>query len=427
MKKLKCIFIILLIFLLVLTSTCFGYNQYRVDGTCFFSVNDPFLGYAKNFPEYQEYLAGTYEIVLLWDALASHTCYMYFVEPKGNSYIFMTGRRDNEFGFGKHEIIRYKGTGTGSDYNFESSSRETATGGLIRAGTWKTFFLGFSTMDVLDKDGNLLCKGVQIDENRQDSTVDPPPSSGNTTTGGNTSTTTPPDYSSTGPLSWIANFFEYLGAILQGFFGGINDWLDPSKPNFILKNVEGFLSGITSSFDPSKPNFILKTVENALSGITSSFDPKNPNFILKTIENALSGITSSFDPTSDKFVFKVLIDMLTGAFADLFIPSEEDLNNLFAPVREKFAFVDKFNALSAQIQHMLETGEGSPVFKLKLSSKYVSGEFTILDLSFFAPYKPYSDMVITAFVYLLFAYRTIKHLPETISGLNSVSDIGRRC
>lgn len=280
---------------------------------------------------------------------------------------------------------------------------------------WSDFSIAYSYKDILNTDGTVYFPAGYA-------------SSGDTGDSGNTDTNTvpaPPDYSATGPLSWIADFFDYLGAILKGFFGGINEWLDPTKPNFILKNVEGFLSGVTTSLDPSKPNFILKTVESVLSGITTSLDPSNPNFILKTIESVLSGITSSFDPTSENFIFNVLVEMLRGAFVDLFVPREEVVNGLFAPIREKFAFVDKFQSLSNEIQTMLETGEGAPVFELNLNSKYVSGETKIIDMSFFAPYKPYSDTVITAFVYLLFIYRTVKNLPETVSGLNGINDLRR--
>lgn len=109
MKKLNKILIFLLVVLVLLASTCFGYDQHLADGTVFFSVNDPFLGYAQNFPEYSDYLQANYEIILLWDSWADHTCYMYFVEPSTTKYITLTGRYNNcEFSFDGLKWVRYK-------------------------------------------------------------------------------------------------------------------------------------------------------------------------------------------------------------------------------------------------------------------------------------------------------------------------------
>lgn len=42
---------------------------------------------------------------------------------------------------------------------------------------------------------------------------------------------------------------------------------------------------------------------------------------------------------------------------------------------------------------------------------------TVLDLSWYTPYKQYGDMVITAFVYLFFIIRLWRRVPAIINGV----------
>lgn len=137
-------------------------------------------------------------------------------------------------------------------------------------------------------------------------------------------------------------------------------------------------------------------------------------------------LLSYINPFSENFFGLKLIELLANLLKGLFIPSQESLENFFSPIQEKFAFVDQIKAFSNEIKVMLETGEGVPTFKMNINSKYYSGEITVLDLTFFAPYKKYSDMIITAFIYILFVWRLIKNLPATINGFSSgIDDINR--
>ena len=261
---------------------------------------------------------------------------------------------------------------------------------------WSDFSIAYSYKDILNTDGTVYFPAGYA-------------SSGDTGDSGNTDTNTvpaPPDYSATGPLSWIAAGFEAIG----NYFASLLNWLNPFSDDFILKNVDLSLGNLLTG----------------LSNILGFINPFSDNFILKGVLGFLSDLISFVNPFSDNFIGKKIVELFQDLFVFLFVPSQEDMQNIFAPVRSKFAFVEKFNNLSDQIQTMLETGEGSPTFELNINSKYISGDVKILDFSFFAPYKPYSDLVITAFAYLLFAYRTIKNLPETISGLNSISETMRR-
>lgn len=190
------------------------------------------------------------------------------------------------------------------------------------------------------------------------------------------------------------------------YFKNLINFLNPLSENFILLKLWDFLTTLIDYLNPFSENFILLKLWDFLSSIISNF----------------SVILSYINPFSENFLGLKLIELLSNLLKALFIPSEEALSNFFLPIQERFSFVDQAKAFSNEIKTMLETGEGVPTFKLNINSKYYSGEIVVLDLTFFAPYKQYSDMVITAFVYILFAWRFIKNLPATIKGFSSGID-----
>lgn len=53
---------------------------------------------------------------------------------------------------------------------------------------------------------------------------------------------------------------------------------------------------------------------------------------------------------------------------------------------------------------------------VNVESKYFEGELTYIDMSWYKPFKPYGDLVITGFVYLFFLWRLFVHLPGIIHG-----------
>ena len=52
-----------------------------------------------------------------------------------------------------------------------------------------------------------------------------------------------------------------------------------------------------------------------------------------------------------------------------------------------------------------------------VQSKYYTGSIPIIDLSWYTPFKPYGDVIITAFTYLFFIWRVFIHTPNIIHGL----------
>lgn len=68
------------------------------------------------------------------------------------------------------------------------------------------------------------------------------------------------------------------------------------------------------------------------------------------------------------------------------------------------------------MKDILHNLSGTPQLTTNIESKYYTGELTILNLSWYAKFKPYGDVVLTGFIYLLFLWRIFIHLPNIISG-----------
>lgn len=68
--------------------------------------------------------------------------------------------------------------------------------------------------------------------------------------------------------------------------------------------------------------------------------------------------------------------------------------------------------------------ESSPKYFMNVSSKWYSGEITIVDLSWYAPYKEFGDNVICIFAYLAFLWNIFIRLPDIIQGTGASSYAG---
>lgn len=65
--------------------------------------------------------------------------------------------------------------------------------------------------------------------------------------------------------------------------------------------------------------------------------------------------------------------------------------------------------------------ESSPKYSMNISSKWYSGEVTIVDLSWYAPYKELGDNIICIFAYLSFLWNIFIRLPDIIQGAGAAA------
>lgn len=105
-------------------------------------------------------------------------------------------------------------------------------------------------------------------------------------------------------------------------------------------------------------------------------------------------------------------------FKFLFVPSEEKITAIQNTVSSKFEFVDSIKIAINSIQDMFNNIGNAPKLTLNLgSTKYTNaGKYTVVDLSWYAPYKAYGDLVLTGFIYLFFIWRIFISVPSIVNG-----------
>lgn len=95
------------------------------------------------------------------------------------------------------------------------------------------------------------------------------------------------------------------------------------------------------------------------------------------------------------------------------------IGNAFSNIFGIFNFVDNVKSSVYTVYNTVRDVTTAPVFNITLNSKYLSGTYTIIDLSWYAPYKELGDNVICMFFYLGFIWYVFTHLPNIINGAGS--------
>lgn len=123
--------------------------------------------------------------------------------------------------------------------------------------------------------------------------------------------------------------------------------------------------------------------------------------------------------------YPALQEAIAGAIAApleaAFVPDEDKVYDLVDDFHHKFSFVDDMKTNVDNIQKYIFGVTPSPILKIpimKVNSKYDYGfgDYFIIDISWYEPYRPYGDLIILAFAWLMFIWRVFVSLPGIISG-----------
>lgn len=199
--------------------------------------------------------------------------------------------------------------------------------------------------------------------------------------------------------------------------------LNPFSENFAFKNIDNTLTNIFSYINPFSENFILKDVLKFLGDMLSYINPFSDNFILKDVLKFLGDMLSYINPFDEKFLGKKIVDLLGELLQNLFIPSENSLNQFSDIWNSKLGFIDTIKTDINAFKNMFNNINSVPKYVIDVNSKWYVGEITVIDFSWYAPFKNYGDIIITAFIYVFFIWRLFKHLPSIISGVDSGIDV----
>lgn len=119
---------------------------------------------------------------------------------------------------------------------------------------------------------------------------------------------------------------------------------------------------------------------------------------------------------------------IINGISDIFIPDQDFLDEKFAKLKDKFSFWESIADTWRVFLNLIESTDFSepPVVTVHISNyqgRYDFGDqATILDLSWYAPFKDAGDLMINAFIWLFFLWNLFRRLPEIISGSGMMID-----
>lgn len=134
------------------------------------------------------------------------------------------------------------------------------------------------------------------------------------------------------------------------------------------------------------------------------------------------------NPFSENFLGIKLVEILVNALSDLFnflfVPEESSFTALTNVFNEKLGFVDTIKNAVDSIKNIIFNPNIDTAVSIdyEVDTSIYTGQLSI-NFSWFAKFKPYTDLVLTGFVYLVFAWRLFARLPSIINGISNSGEV----
>lgn len=185
--------------------------------------------------------------------------------------------------------------------------------------------------------------------------------------------------------------------------------------------IAGALSGIVIEAPEIQiPEFTIPDVISiAKLDISELSVPAMVNPVIDLTLNPSYDITVANDYTGLTDIISSAVD---GVLTDLFVPNEALAMEKVAEMEAYFKFKDSIITGVIDLKTMLYGITPSPILKIpigKPTSKYYNygtGNYIIIDVSWYAPYKQLGDKIILAIAWALFLWHMFIKLPGIISG-----------
>lgn len=195
---------------------------------------------------------------------------------------------------------------------------------------------------------------------------------------------------------------------------------DTERTNFftsIINSLSSWFSGLTQGVADG-----FSSIGEFLGNILDFLNPASENFFGKQFLNALGSILDFLNPFSENFFGTKIVNAIGDLLKSLFVPSEESIKNLRDTFNDKMGFVDKINIFINSVKDMINNITTSPSITIDVpDNDYGINEITVIDLTWYAKFKPYGDMVITGFAYIMFIWHMYNALPNILNGVSSVT------
>lgn len=212
---------------------------------------------------------------------------------------------------------------------------------------------------------------------------------------------------------------------------------DESEIAIVTMNIGGdqhFTYSVQTSSIYMQPQ-----VDNQAASIGGQFQMKAnwiESIVFSTVDIIYNGkviVEAVEDPQDFGNLFEQFItEPIIGALEALFVPDENALQNAFEQLEEDFKIVGFVKETTVDIVDLFTNGafDTPPQVKINLSDSegqydYGTGNVTVLDLSWYARYKPTVDAMLSSIMLVIFAWRLWHQLPNIISGSAGAFILGR--
>lgn len=121
-----------------------------------------------------------------------------------------------------------------------------------------------------------------------------------------------------------------------------------------------------------------------------------------------------------------MLDNLLQGIKDIFIPDSNFLNDKVSQIRSKFGFVDSVIDTAYAIGNSLTSStysNNAPIINMDIDFRGTQKEVTIIDLSWYTPYKPYGDKILGGILWIGFAWSVFSHASNIIGGASGTAKV----
>lgn len=152
--------------------------------------------------------------------------------------------------------------------------------------------------------------------------------------------------------------------------------------------------------------------------------------LLGGIKDIIGKIRSAVDAIPDSIAdviaaVKAIPVAIAEAIAAVFIPAEGYVSDKWSVLMDEYPFIEDMTDSFEDLQNfLLNLGETPPIIYINLGatrgSYNMGGVVKLVDLTWYAEFKPTVDLILSAFLYLWFYWRLMLALPGIIQGTSGM-------
>ena len=162
------------------------------------------------------------------------------------------------------------------------------------------------------------------------------------------------------------------------------------------------------------------------------------NGLKETMSGLFAGVTSGIDSfketvsasfaqsiTKVESIPEEVSGAIAGVLADVFIPADDYFDNHFNALTTEYSFANSIAMTGMDLKDFFsDLGSVPPVIRINFSEskgRYNWGnDMVLIDFSFYEPYKPTMDAILSAFLWLWFCWRVVLSLPGIMGGASAI-------